>query len=110
MSLGDYVIPKLSDLSQVLPIMLWIYATSVGALTYDYAVRTLQFSGVSHNIVDVLALNWLSNDELGDYVALKLSVQIPVSGLTGNAVQNCIYSIFLMTFHFGDGSENGFPT
>ena len=56
--------------------MLWIYATSVGALTYDYAVRTLQFSGVSHNIVDVLALNWLSNDELGDYVALKLSVQI----------------------------------
>ena len=77
---------------------------SVGALTYDYAVRTLQFSGVSHNIVDVLALNWLSNDELGDYVALKLSVQIPVSGLTG------IYSIFLMTFHFGDGSENGFPT
>ena len=77
---------------------------SVGALTYDYAVRTLQFSGVSHNIVDVLALNWLSNDELGDYVALKLSVQIPVSGLTG------IYSIFLMTFSFGDGSENGFPT
>ena len=77
---------------------------SVRALTYDYAVRTLQFSGVSHNIVDVLALNWLSNDELGDYVALKLSVQIPVSGLTG------IYSIFLMTFHFGDGSENGFPT
>ena len=62
--------------------MLWIYATSVGALTYDYAVRTLQFSGVSHNIVDVLALNWLSNDELGDYVALKLSVQIPVSGLS----------------------------
>ena len=46
--------------------MLWIYATSVGALTYDYAVRTLQFSGVSHNIVDVLALNWLSNDELGE--------------------------------------------
>ena len=91
--------------------MLWIYATSVGALTYDYAVRTLQLSGVSHNIV-ALALNWLSNDELGDYVAvaLKLSVQIPVSGLTGNAVQNCIYSIFLMTFHFGDGSENGFPT
>ena len=77
---------------------------SVGALTYDYAVRTLHFSGVSHNIVDVLALNWLSNDELGDYVALKLSVQIPVSGLTG------IYSIFLMTFHFGDGSENGFPS
>ena len=90
--------------------MLWIYATSVGALTYDYAVRTLQFSGVSHNIVDVLALNWLSNDELGDYVALKLSVQIPVSGLTGNAVQDCIYSIFLATFHFGDGSENGFST
>ena len=49
--------------------MLWIYATSVGALTYDYAVRTLQFSGVSHNIVDVPVLNWLSNDELGDYVA-----------------------------------------
>ena len=65
--------------------MLWIYATSVGALTYDYAVRTLQFSGVSHNIVDVLALNWLS-------------VQIPVSGLTGNAVQNCIYSIFSHDF------------
>ena len=79
------------------------------ALTYDYAVRTLQFSGVSHNI-DVPALDWLSNDELGDYVALKLSVLIPVSGLTGNAVQDCIYSIFLMTFHFGDGSENGFPT
>ena len=77
---------------------------SVGALTYDYAVRTLQFSEVSHNIVDVLALNWLSNDELGDYVALKLSVQIPVSGLTG------FYSIFLMIFHFGDGSENGFPS
>ena len=51
---------------------------SVGALTYDYAVRTLQFSGVSHDIVDVLALNWLSNDELGDYVALKLSVQINI--------------------------------
>ena len=83
--------------------------TSVGALTYDYAVRTLQFSGVSHNI-DVPALDWLSNDELGDYVALKLSVQIPVSGSTGNAVQNCIFSIILMTFHFGDGSENGFPT
>ena len=56
------------------------------ALTYDYAVRTLQFSGVSHNIVDVPVLDWLSNDELGDYVALKLSVQIPVSGLTGNDV------------------------
>ena len=78
--------------------MLWIYATSVGALTYEYAVRTLQFSGVSHNIVDVLALNWLSNDELGDYVALKLSVQIPVSGLTGNAVQNCNNSIFSHDF------------
>ena len=91
--------------------MLWIYATSVGALTYDYAVHTLQFGGVSHNIVDVLALNWLSNDELGDYVALKLSVQIPVSGLTGNAVQRIAFiACFLMTFHFGDGSENDFPT
>ena len=65
------------------------------ALTYDYAVRKLQFSRVSHNI-DVPALNWLSNDELGDYVALNLSVQIPVSGSTGNAVQNFIYSIFLI--------------
>ena len=44
------------------------------ALTYDYAVRTLQFSRVSHNTVDVPVLDWLSNDELGDYVALKLSV------------------------------------
>ena len=80
------------------------------ALTYDYAGGTLQFSGVSHNIFDVPVLNWLSNDELGGYVALKLLVQIPASGSTGNAVQNCIYSIFLMAFHFGDGSENGFPT
>ena len=42
---------------------------------------------MSHNIVDVPVLIWLSNDELGGCVALKLSVQIPVSGSTGNAVQ-----------------------
>ena len=73
------------------------------ALTYDYAVRTLQFSGVSHNIVDVPVLNWLSNDELGGCVALKLSVQIPVSGSTGNAVRIAFTAFFsrLSTFVTG---------
>ena len=56
------------------------------ALTHDYVVRTLQVSVVSHNIVDVPVLIWLSNDELGGCVALKLSVQIPVSGSTGEAM------------------------
>ena len=49
---------------------------------------------MSHNIVDVPVLIWLSNDELGGCVALKLSVQIPVSGSTGNAVQIAFIAFF----------------
>ena len=73
------------------------------ALTYDYAVRTLHFSGVSHNIVDVPVLNWLAFQWWVRHVALKLSVQIPVSGSSGNAVRIAFTAFFsrLSTFVTG---------